>query len=242
MYVKRPVGVSADQQQDVLHAVEDLNRLENNTVNDPEIVTRIAQYELAFRMQTSVPELMDVSKESKSTLELYGTNGGDGSFSANCLLARRLAERGVRFIQLYHRDWDHHGNLKHDIALKAEEVDRASYALLTDLKQRGLLEDTLVVFGGEFGRTPMAQGDGRDHHIKGFSMWLAGGPIKGGLAYGATDDLGYAAVQNPVSVHDLHATLLYLFGVEHTKFTYHYQGRDFRLTDVSGAPVKDILT
>ncbi|HLK60690.1 MAG TPA: DUF1501 domain-containing protein [Chthonomonadaceae bacterium] len=241
MYVKRPVGVSADQQQDVLHAVEDLNRLENNTVNDPEIVTRIAQYELAFRMQTSVPELMDVSKESKSTLELYGTNGGDGSFSANCLLARRLAERGVRFIQLYHRDWDHHGSIKVHVEGTAREVDRGMYALLTDLKARGMLDETLVVWNGEFGRTPMAQGDGRDHHMKAFSIWLAGGGIKGGLTYGATDEFGYNAVEDVMHVNDLHATILRLIGIDHKRLTYRFQGRDFRLTDVAGNVIDKIL-
>jgi arylsulfatase A-like enzyme len=196
---------------------------------------------MAFKMRASVPELMDISHESPKTLELYGARPGDGSFAANCLLARRLAERGVRFIQLYHRDWDHHGNLKHDIALKGEEVDRACWALIMDLKQRGLFQDTLLIFGGEFGRTPMGQGDGRDHHIKGFSMWLACGGVRGGQAYGATDDLGYAAVENPVHVHDLHATMLYLFGIEHTKLTYRFQGRGFRLTDVSGDVVKGVL-
>jgi len=242
LYLSDPPGVTRADDRRLLDAVDALDDLRDKETHDPEIQTRISQYEMAFRMQMSVPELMDLSHEPASTLGLYGAHPGDGSFAANCLLARRLAERGVRFIQLYHRDWDHHYNIRNDIKLKAEEVDRACYALLTDLKQRGLFNDTLVVFGGEFGRTPMAQGDGRDHHIKGFSMWLAGGAIKGGLAYGATDDLGYAAVQNPVSVHDLHATMLYLFGVEHTKFTYHYQGRDFRLTDVSGNAVKDILT
>ena len=171
----------------------------------------------------------------------YGTKGADGSFAANCLLARRLAERGVRFIQLYHRDWDHHGNLKNDIKLKAEEVDRASAALVIDLKNRGMLDDTLVVWGGEFGRTPMAQGNGRDHHIKGFSVWVAGGGIKGGITHGTTDDLGYNAVEDVVEVHDLHATMLYLLGIDHKKLTTKFQGRDFRLTDVHGNVVQKIL-
>jgi len=241
LYLGDPDGVTRADQREVLDAVDALNGLRHEQTLDPEILTRVAQYEMAFKMQTSVPKLMDISNESPETLELYGARPGDGSFAANCLLGRRLAERGVRFIQLYHRDWDHHGNLKNDIKLKAEEVDRACYALLTDLKRRGLYDDTLVIFGGEFGRTPMAQGDGRDHHIKGFSIWLAGGAVKGGIAYGATDELGYAAVENPVHVHDLHATLLYLFGIEHTKLTYRFQGRDFRLTDVSGVVVKDIL-
>jgi hypothetical protein len=242
LYLGDPDGVTRTDQRQLLDAVDELNGLRHTQTHDPEILTRVSQYEMAFKMQMSVPELMDISKESPQTLELYGAHPGDGSFAANCLLARRLAERGVRFIQLYHRDWDHHGNIKNDIKLKAEEVDRASYALLTDLKQRGLLDETLVIFGGEFGRTPMGQGDGRDHHIKGFSIWLAGGGIKGGVTYGATDELGYAAVENPVHVHDLHATMLYLFGIEHTRLTYRFQGRDFRLTDVSGTVVKDILT
>jgi hypothetical protein len=239
LYVRSPGGVTADRQRDVVDAAQALNRLQDD--GDPEVATRIAQYEMAFRMQTSVPELMDLSKETEATFKLYGTHGGDGSFAANCLLARRLAERGVRFIQLYHRDWDHHGGIKNDIAVVAKEVDQAMAALLKDLGQRGMLQDTLVVWGGEFGRTPMAQGNGRDHHIKGFSMWLAGGGIKGGQTYGATDELGYNAVENMVSVHDLHATLLYLLGIDHEKLTYPYQGRQFRLTDVSGVVVKPLL-
>jgi uncharacterized protein (DUF1501 family) len=210
-------------------------------VDDPEIATRISQYEMAFRMQVSVPALMDLSKETKETLDLYGTKGGDGSFAANCLLARRLAERGVRFIQLYHRDWDHHGGIKNDIAVVAKEVDQGIAALIKDLKGRGMLKDTLVIWGGEFGRTPMAQGNGRDHHIKGFSMWLCGGGIKGGITYGETDEFGYNAVKDVVPVHDLHATMLYLLGVDHEKLTVRYQGRDFRLTDVSGRVVTEIL-
>jgi uncharacterized protein (DUF1501 family) len=192
-------------------------------------------------MQSSVPGLMDVSNEPKQVLEMYGTKGADGSFAANCLLARRLAERGVRFIQIYHRDWDHHGSLKRDIEIKAREVDQASAALILDLKRRGMLDETLVIWGGEFGRTPMAQGDGRDHHIKGFSMWLAGGGIKGGITRGRTDDLGYAAVEDVVHVHDLHATILSLLGIDHKRLTYKFQGRDFRLTDVHGNVVREIL-
>jgi hypothetical protein len=241
LYVSRPSGVTAGRQRDVLDAVEALNRQEAQIVADPEIATRIAQYEMAFRMQSSVPELMDLSGESKETLELYGARPGDGSFASNCLLARRLAERGVRFIQLYHRDWDHHGRLKNDVKVTAGEVDRGAAGLLLDLKRRGLLDETLVVWGGEFGRTPMAQGDGRDHHIKGFSLWLAGGGIKGGITYGKTDELGYNAVENVVPVHDLHATMLHLLGVEHKKLTYRFQGRDFRLTDVAGEVVRGIL-
>jgi hypothetical protein len=241
LYLPNPGGVAADDQRALLDTVSSLNTLRHRQTQDPEILTRIAQYELAFKMQSSVPELMDISGEPAGTLDLYGANPGDGSFASNCLLARRLAERGVRFIQLYHRDWDHHGNIKNDIQLKAEEIDRPCYALLTDLKQRGLLDDTLVIWGGEFGRTPMAQGNGRDHHIKGFSVWLAGGGVKGGISYGNTDELGYAAEENPVHVHDLHATMLHLFGVDHTRLSYRFQGRDFRLTDVFGNVVEDIL-
>ncbi|HVS37067.1 MAG TPA: DUF1501 domain-containing protein [Gemmataceae bacterium] len=244
LYAGDPPGVNAGRQRDVVDATEALNRLENDAVGDPEIATRITQYEMAFKMQTSVPSLMDLSKETKETFDLYGTKGGDGSFAANCLLARRLAERGVRFIQLYHRDWDHHGNIKNDIPIVAKEVDQAAYALITDLKRRDMLKDTLLIWGGEFGRTPMSQGQqalGRDHHIKGFSMWLAGGGIKSGITYGATDEFGYNAVDNPVHVHDLHATILRLLGIDHEKLTYFYQGRQFRLTDVSGTVVTDIL-
>jgi len=197
---------------------------------------------MAFRMQASVPDLMDMSKEPASVLEQYGAKPGDGSFASNCLLARGLAERGVRFIQLYHRDWDHHGGVKDGIATKAGEVDRPTAALINDLKQRGMLDDTLVVWGGEFGRTPMSQGgDGRDHHIKGFSYFLAGGGIKGGITHGATDELGYAAVEKPVSVHDFHATMLHLLGINHLRMTVKYQGLDVRLTGISGEVVKDIL-
>lgn len=241
LYVGSPPGVTPGRQKDVVDAAAKLNQLQNSAVDDPEISTRISQYEMAFQMQTSVPELMDFSKEDSKTLELYGTKGGDGSFAANCLLARRLAERGVRFIQLYHRDWDHHGNIKNDIPVVAKEIDQGCYALITDLKQRGMLQDTLVVWAGEFGRTPMAQGNGRDHHIKGFSMWLAGGGIKGGITHGATDELGYNAAEKIVEVHDLHATLLYLLGVDHERLTVFTQGRYFRLTDVSGHVVKEIL-
>jgi hypothetical protein len=241
LYAGNPPGVSAARQRDVVDATQALNRLENDAIDDPEIATRIAQYEMAFKMQTSVPALMDLSKETKETYDLYGTKGGDGSFAANCLLARRLAERGVRFIQLYHRDWDHHGNIKNDVSVVAKEVDQAATALIKDLKRRDMLKDTLLIWGGEFGRTPMAQGNGRDHHIKGFSMWLAGGGIKGGITYGGTDEFGYNAVDNPVHVHDLHATILRLLGIDHEKLTTFYQGRQFRLTDVSGQVVTDIL-
>ncbi len=241
LYLTNPPGVSRGRQGDVIEAVNALNAMNPTAVDDPEVATRIAQYEMAFRMQSSVPGLMDLSGESARVLEMYGTKGADGSFAANCLLARRLAERGVRFIQLYHRDWDHHGGIKHDIQLKAEEIDRAMAALIQDLKQRGMLDETLIVWGGEFGRTPMAQGNGRDHHIKGFSMWLAGGGIKGGVSHGKTDDLGYAAVEDIVHVNDLHATMLHLLGVDHKRLLYRFQGRDFRLTDVSGNVVKPLL-
>ena len=241
LYLSSPPGVNRERQRDVVDAVQKLNTMENSLVEDPEIATRISQYEMAFQMQASVPELMDLSNEPAEILEMYGTHGSDGSYAANCLLARRLAERGVRFIQLYHRDWDHHGNLKDDIKLKAEEVDKPTAALITDLKQRGMLDDTLVVWGGEFGRTPMAQGNGRDHHIKGFSMFIAGGGIQGGVQLGTTDELGYNAVEDVTPIHDLHATMLYLLGVDHKKLTYKFQGRDFRLTDVSGNVVRKVL-
>jgi hypothetical protein len=198
--------------------------------------------EMAARLQTSVPDLTEMSQEPQQILEMYGAKPGDGSFASNCLLARRLAERGVRFIQLYHRDWDHHTGIPQNIPLKAQEVDRATAALIRDLKQRGMLDDTLIIWGGEFGRTPMSQGGkGRDHHIKGFSYLLAGGGIKGGVTWGATDDLGYAAVENPVSVHDLHATMLHLLGLNHLRLTVKFQGIDARLTNVSGEVVRGIL-
>ena len=241
LYVGRPPGVDARDQRGIVDAVQSLNRLRNKAVRDPEIATRISQYELAFRMQTSVPNLMDISDESQAILDMYGTEGADGSFAGNCLLARRLAERGVRFIQLYHRGWDHHSGIKRGIRETAEYVDRASMALVKDLRQRGMLDETLVVWTGEFGRTPMAQADGRDHHIKGFSMWLAGGGIQSGMTYGATDELGYNAVENVVHVHDLHATMMHLLGIDHKRLTYKFRGRDFRLTDVHGRVVTDIL-
>jgi uncharacterized protein (DUF1501 family) len=228
-------------QGELIDAVGALNKLQAKQNLDPEIDTRIAQYELAFRMQVAVPELTDFSTEPAQVVESYG----EGQFAKNCLLARRLAERGVRFIQLYHRGWDHHGSIQRDIPKSCKIVDQATAALVKDLKRQGLFDSTLIVWGGEFGRTPMSQGDrktaGRDHHIKGFSMWLAGGGIQGGTSYGATDDLGYSAVENAVEVHDLHATMLHLFGVDHKKLTYRFQGRDFRLTDVKGSVVKDIL-
>ncbi len=242
LYVGNPRGVSAGRQEDVIRAVQSLNAQENEAIDDPEIATRISQYEMAFRMQASVPDLMDVSKEPAHITEMYGCKPGDGSFASNCLLARRLAERGVRFIQLYHRDWDHHGGVKNGTAGSAAEVDQGAAALVMDLRQRGMLDDTLVVFGSEFGRTPMAQGDGRDHHLAGFTMWFAGGGMKPGISYGNTDDLGYRATENPVSVHDVHATLLHCLGIDHNRFTYKFQGLDFKLTGVEGADVVgDIL-
>jgi hypothetical protein len=243
LYLSSPNGVSRDQQRDAVSTIQKLNELQNGVVNDPEIATRIRQYEMAFQMQASVPGLMDLTKENAKTLEMYGTKGADGTFGANCLLARRLAERGVRFIQLYHRDWDHHGGLKNDIKLKIEEVDRPLMALIRDLKEKGLFDSTLIVWGGEFGRTPMSQGgSGRDHHMKGFSMWLAGGGIKRGISFGKTDEFGYNAVENVVSVHDLHATMLHLLGINHERFSVKFQGLDARLSGVEPCRVvKEIL-
>ncbi len=240
-YLVNPPGVCPDSQRSVVDAVKQLNGIQHQALADPEIATRISQYEMAFRMQASVPGLMDLSDEPKHVLDLYGVQGPDGSFAANCLYARRMAERGVRFIQLYHRGWDHHGGIKKGIEVVSSKVDQGSAALVQDLKQRGMLEDTLVIWCGEFGRTPMAQGDGRDHHIKGFSMWMAGGGVKPGMTYGGTDELGYSAVDNPVHVNDLHATMLHLLGIDHLRLTYRFQGRDFRLTDVGGHLVKDVL-
>ena len=236
-YVRTPPGNTPESQRKLIQTVNRLNQLKAGKTRDPEVATRIEQYELAFRMQTAVPELMANHGESKETLELYGCTPGDGSFASNCLLARRLAERGTRFIQLYHRGWDHHGGIKKGIATTAKLVDQATSALLTDLKQRGMLDDTLVVWGGEFGRTPMAQGDGRDHHIQAFSIFLAGGGIKGGTVHGETDELGYGIARDPVSVHDLHATLLHLLGLDYQRFSYRYQGLDQKLTGVEPASV-----
>ena len=207
-------------------------------MHDPEVATRIAQYEMAFQMQASVPELIDVAGETAETFQLYGCQAGDGSFASNCLLARRLAERGVRFIQLYHKDWDHHGGVKEGVALKAGEIDRACMALITDLKRRGLFDETLIVWAGEFGRTPMSQGgSGRDHHNKAMTVWLAGGGIKGGIVHGMSDELGYAAADKPTTVHDLHATMLHQLGIRHDAFSVKFQGLDARLTGVEGARV-----
>ena len=241
LYVRNPDGVTSTDQRRTIDLISQLNQERALVTEDPEIATRIRQYELAFRMQTSVPALMDLSDETKETLDLYGTKGADGTFAGNCLLARRLAERGVRFIQLYHRGWDHHGNIKPEIVKTAKYVDQGMAALIKDLRQRGLLDETLVVWGGEFGRTPMAQGSGRDHHMKGFTMWLAGGGIKPGTTYGSTDELGYNAAEDIVEVHDLHATMLHLLGLDHEQLTYRFRGRDFRLTDVAGHVVDGIL-
>jgi hypothetical protein len=237
-YIGNPEGVCQSTQRQVIEEVNRLNGLLAEEALDPEIQTRISQYELAFRMQTSVPELTDFKSEPQSMLDLYGVKEpGDGSFASNCLLARRLAERGVRFIQLYHRAWDHHSGLDQAMPSAAADVDQASAALVADLKQRGLLDDTLVIWGGEFGRTPMGQGTGRDHHFLSFSLWMAGGGISGGLTYGATDELGYRAVEDIVPVRDLHATLLYLCGIDHRRLTYKYRGLDVRLTGVDPARV-----
>ena len=242
LYLGRPDGITHEQQRELIDAVGALNGEQGQRVDDPEIATRISQYEMAFRMQTSVPELMDLSDEPESVFEAYGTQGADGSYAANCLMARRLAERGVRFIQLYHRGWDHHGAIKRSMEITAKEVDQATAALIRDLKQRGMLEDTLILWGGEFGRTPMGQGNGRDHHIRGFSMFLAGGGIQGGMSYGATDDFGYHAVDKRVHVNDLHATILHLLGIDHERLTIRAQGRKFRLTDVGGEVMHDWMT
>jgi len=241
-YIDNPPGIDRATQQESVEAIVALNRSRYQTVRDSEILTRISQYEMAFKMQTSVPELVDMSKEPQRVLDAYGAKPGDGSYASNCLLARRLAERGVRFIQLYHRDWDHHSAVKSGMALKAEEVDRPTTALINDLKERGMLDDTLVIFGGEFGRTPMSQtGDGRDHHIKAFAYAVAGGGIKSGITYGTTDELGYAAEEHPVSIHDFHATMLHLLGIDHTRLAVQFHGLDVRLTGVTGPVVKYIL-
>lgn len=246
LYLTSPQGISRQRQGQDVTAINALNRLHDAVVDDPEIATRVAQYEMAFQMQASVPELMDIRGEGQKTLDLYGCQPGDGSFASNCLLARRLAERGTRFIQLYHRDWDHHSLLKQELPLRAKEVDQACAALIKDLKQRGMFDDTLIVWSGEFGRTPMAQGNkgpvGRDHHNKAMSMWLAGAGIQRGMVYGSTDELGYAAAENICTVHDLHATMLHQLGIQHDAFTFKFQGLDAKLTGVEGTQViKGIL-
>jgi hypothetical protein len=244
LYLSNPRGIDAGIQRDSLDAIQRLNRARLGVVGDPEIATRINSFEMAHRMQTSAPELMDLSKEPKHVLRMYGAEPGKPSFANNCLLARRLLERGVRFVQLFHEAWDQHGNLKKDLAKNCKNTDRACAALVRDLKQRGLLDDTIVLWGGEFGRTPMVQGggdDGRDHHPNAFTMWMAGGGIKPGLTLGQTDEFGFNVVEDRVHVHDLHATLLHLLGFDHTKLTYRFQGRDFRLTDVHGQIVRKLL-
>ena len=242
MYLGTPPGVTREGQHEVVRTINDLNRQRDAVVDDPEISTRIAQYEMAFQMQSSVPELMDTVSEPASIQSLYGCKPGDGSFASNCLLARRLAERGVRFIQLYHKDWDHHGEVKQGVEFKAAEIDRACMALITDLKQRDMLKDTLIVWAGEFGRTPMSQGgSGRDHHNAGFTIWMCGGGIRPGMIYGATDELGYSAVDSPVDVHDIHATLLRQLGIDHTRLSVKFQGLDVRLTGIAGRVIQDII-
>ena len=252
LFVSDPDGVDREVRRDTLDAIRDLNSMKLQESLDPEIETRIEQYELAYRMQTSVPELMDISKESRETHEMYGTEPGKKSFANNCLLARRLVERGVRFVQLYHRGWDTHGNdeasdIKHGLKNRCIETDKAAAALIKDLKQRGLLDETIVIWGGEFGRTPMNEGrggspfPGRDHHPHAFTMWMAGGGLKAGASIGATDELGYRVTEDPVSVHDLHATLLHLLGIDHERLTFLSQGRNFRLTDVYGNVVSKLI-
>ncbi len=247
LYVSNPPGMSDRSRRQLLDGLGALNQIRLEAVGDPEIATRINAYELAYRMQTSVPELMDISREPAGVLESYGALPGQPSFAANCLLARRLAERDVRFIQLYHRDWDHHSHLPAELTRQCQLTDQPAAALVRDLNQRGLLDETLVVWGGEFGRTPFRQGDvsagqfGRDHHSRCFTMWLAGGGIRPGLVLGKTDDFGFNVLEDPVHVHDLQATILHCLGVDHEKLTYRSQGRDFRLTDLDGTVVEKLL-
>lgn len=249
LFLSSPDGVNRTQRQKTLSALEALNREHLSVTGDPEIETRIAQYEMAFRMQTSVPELMDLKSETRDTLEMYGAVPGKASFANNCLQARRLIEQGVRIVELYDSDWDHHGGIENRLPEKCRDIDRPIAALLKDLRARGLLDETLVIWGSEFGRTPLQQGEnpnqgklaGRDHHKDAFTMWLAGGGIRAGINYGKTDDFGMDIVENGVHVHDLNATILHLLGIDHTQLTYRYQGRDFRLTDVHGNVVQPIL-
>ena len=250
LFLSDPKGIQRPDRRRIVDGINFLNRQSLDVVGDPEIATRISQYEMAFRMQASVPELMDTSQESQATHALYGTQPGKASFANNCLLARRLVERGVRFVQLFDQGWDHHSGVFNSIPRKAKQLDQPVAALIKDLKQRGLLNDTLIVIGAEFGRTPMLQGRsnggtdgnvGRDHHKEGFTMVLAGGGVKGGITFGDTDELGYQAVDNPVHLHDVNATLLHLMGLDHERLTYRYQGRDFRLTDVHGHVMDRIL-
>ena len=243
LFLSNPKGFDSETQRDSLDTIKKLNQKHLDVVGDPEIATRINSYEMAYRMQTSAPELMDISKEPKHILEMYGAEPGASSFANNCVLARRLVERGVRFVQLFHEAWDQHGNLVADLKKNCQRTDQACAALVKDLKQRDMLKDTLVIWGGEFGRTPMVQGgdDGRDHHPNCFTMWFAGGGIKPGITLGESDEFGFNVVRDKVHVHDLHATLLHLLGFDHTKLTYRFQGRDFRLTDVSGELVEKLL-
>ncbi len=246
LFLSNPDGISRQVQRDTLDAINGMNRIQLERTGDPEIETRIRSFELAFRMQATAPALMDIADEPPETLQLYGAEPGKTSFANNCLLARRLVEKGVRFVQLYHEAWDHHANLTKGIKDVAEDIDQGTAALIKDLKQRGMLEDTLVLWGGEFGRTPMTQdtngiGDGRDHHPAAFTTFLAGAGIKPGITVGRTDELGFRSVEDPVHVHDLHATMLHLLGFDHTRLTYRFQGRDFRLTDVSGNVVQKLL-
>jgi hypothetical protein len=248
LYLSNPPGIDASRRRSMLDDIRRLNEINEEQFGDPEIITRIRQYEMSYRMQSSVPELTDLSKEPDSTFELYGPDSRrPGTYAANCILARRLAERGVRFIQLYHMGWDHHEGVPRQLPPQCADTDQPSAALLQDLKQRGMLDDTLVLWAGEFGRTVYCQGNlspenyGRDHHPRCFSVWMAGGGIKPGISYGETDDFSYNITVNPVHVHDMNATLLHCLGVDHSKLTYRYQGRDFRLTDVQGTVVKELL-
>ncbi len=243
LYLTNPPGISTRSQNQAITAINSINQHRLQTLGDPEIATRINSYEMAYRMQASAPDAIELSGETQETLDLYGVDPSKASFSKNALLARRLVERGVRFVQLFHESWDQHGNISGDLPKNCKEVDQACAALITDLKQRGLLEETLVIWGGEFGRTPMVQGgnDGRDHHPNCFTIFMAGGGIKPGITYGETDDLGFNVARNEVHVHDLHATILHLLGFDHTKLTFRFQGRDYRLTDVHGKIVKPLL-
>jgi uncharacterized protein (DUF1501 family) len=246
LFLSNPPGIERDDRRRLLDTLQQLNQQQLADVGDPEIATRISQYEMAFRMQSSVPDLMDLSRESEETLKLYGADPKKPSFANNCLLARRLVEQGVRFVQLFDQGWDHHGGLFKSLPGKCKQIDQPVAALIRDLKQRGLLDQTLVVWGGEFGRTPMLQGDrtegaGRDHHKEAFCALLAGGGVRGGTVVGKTDELGYFPVEDPVHIHDLHATLLHLLGLDHTRLTYKFQGRQFRLTDVFGTVVQKLL-
>jgi len=243
LYLSNPKGVDQTLQRNSLDAIKRLNQKRLDVVGDPEIATRINSFELAYRMQLTAPELMDITKEPKHILDMYGAEPGKGTYANACLLARRLVEHGVRFVEIFHEAWDQHGNLKRDLERNCRDTDKPSAALIADLKQRGLLDDTLVIWGGEFGRTPMVQGgdDGRDHHPNCFTMWLAGGGVKPGLTLGESDQFGFNATVDKVHVNDLHATILHLLGFDHTKLTYRFQGRDFRLTDVAGEVVGKLL-